>query len=139
MPKPKTERNRQILNLVTRGYTLQKVAEQFGLSHQRVSDIVKAQGGSPLYLTKEVLIVYKDADYTIGMIAEETGYSESYISTIAKKCGVHLRNSRSLSKAMCDDIFTLYVKGMSQTEIAAIYDVSQTYISKIVRERFKVL
>ena len=39
----KTERNRKIANMVDKGYTQQEIANQFGISQQRVNQISKRE------------------------------------------------------------------------------------------------
>lgn len=40
---PKTERNEQINQMRSEGMTLQAIGKAFGISHQRVSEIVKGK------------------------------------------------------------------------------------------------
>lgn len=130
--------------MVEQGITLREIAEQEGISHQRVHQILTHHGFDTSRVYKydnlDVASIYDR--YVKGArlddLAIEFGVSgKEYLTQLLNKHGYKLRKSGSRTSTWTPErIMELYIdyqSGMSQPDIAAKHGCRQSYISAVMR------
>lgn len=146
----------QVLNLYAMGWQCRKIGEYLGITKQRVSQILKAQGvnvrgasprkggyirkgtkrGIPLSArTRTIIKMYRDGVSTTE-IAREAGASAQEISTIlgrhiSKEERRHKRRTTLETAAIRQRIRELKTRGHNTREIAEMCVVSVSYVYQV--------
>lgn len=133
-----TTRNQEMLRLYNEEHlTLKEIGERYGISHQRVSQILIRQGYIPRLpepgIDYRTLRNYQQRGFTSGAISKETGYTTNYITFLAKQYGIKLRHGVAIPKTTVAEIYRLHQRGLTQTEIADCLDIAQTSVSNYLK------
>lgn len=136
-------RNQEIYNAYFSGQTLQVVADTYGLTRQRVQQIVKKMGPSrPRVSTSgrlrkfdyQAISQYVESNKaTIQAAASHFGCSISTIMNALYSTGVSPTKKQRFTAAVVKDIVSRYQAGEKLRLIGESYNTSAQYINTVLR------
>lgn len=136
------ERNQNIYADYFGGMTLQSVAEKYGLTRQRVEQIVvkigpkreRINGGmkNRVFDYGKIAEFYSNNTATLGETAKNFGCSVSTVRYALSSAGVETKN-RKFTKEIVGDIVSRYQAGEKLRLIGESYQVSPQHINTILR------
>lgn len=130
--KPQQERFDKMCLMRDNGKTIMEIAEHFGITKQRVSQIFRYHD-MPLRVDVPTDVVIQIADPKI--LAEQYGFQVDSMKARLRRLGFVLPRqpyTRSIwPKEKVMEMYQDYEAGMTQTEIAVKYDTDQSEVSRL--------
>jgi transposase-like protein len=138
------ERNELIAQDYLSGMTLSAVAEKYGVTRQRIQQIVARKGISRPRITHspklraydyEAITAYlQDGSPTLSETARHFGCSMSVIRNVVKQAGIPVRRYLKFNEQAVQDVITRYRAGERLVLIGKTYDVSAQYVNTLLRK-----
>jgi len=137
------ERNNLIATDYLSGMTLQSVAEKYGITRQRVQQIVAKMGVSrpPIlnstrlrkYDYDEIVSYYREHSPTLTEITKQFNCSTSTVRNALFTAGLTTNKRAKFTTDAVQDVITRYRAGERLVLIGKSYDVSAQYINTVLR------
>lgn len=137
----KDERNHQIVERRRSGERLRSIACAYGITHERVRQILQAEGGDPLESMAHKVRRLVAEGRTMDEMVEETGRSRRHISRVVSDLGLastHSIRAEIARKHEC--IVTEFRAGTSRADLAEAFGMTRNSINNLlnchgIRER----
>ena len=130
------ERDRQILDKYAAGVSLDAIASEFGLSRQRVHQIVRATNAtsrrSLAKIRDDEILSLARSGMTIGMIGSHMNLSIQTVSAVLQRYGVRAVR-QSCRHSTVDAVCMMLTKAMTMKEIEAATGVSQPVLNALAK------
>lgn len=137
-------RDKEMIELHAAGKTMSEIGEQYGITRQRVCQILQRygvkvdpsrRGRKPV--AKEVSEAYVAEAVALGnkiKAAEKFGVSPDTIGRALRRAGVSLRSTKFTTDQVKSDIIARYHKGERLSAIAQSYDTRAQHVNSLLRK-----
>lgn len=146
-PKPAGDRNVRIMAMYSGGNTLQQIADEFGVSRQRIEQIVRKEGGAkrgprrikraPVWQKIEEVKSLASSGCTLAEIADAVGDTYQNVVNAVHANGIKVRRAKKqVSQRVSQRAFAVaaeYKAGKKTGEIAATFGCQQPEIYRFLR------
>lgn len=137
------ERNQLIAQDYLSGMTLSAVAEKYGITRQRVQQIVVRQGVSRPRITHSpklrthdydaIVQYFQENSPTLSAAARALNCSITTVRNALERANISVRHYRKFTNEAVQDVITRYRAGERLVMIGKSYDVSPQYVNTILR------
>lgn len=134
----------KIKELFESGKTIREIAKEFDITFQRVQqilkemnvDVKKGGGAKKKTLKEEKALRSYDKNQSVHLTIRETGLKEDFILRTLSKYGRDYKTpAKEKSDPLKELIINLYLSGLNQVQISKKLNVSQTWVSVVLREK----